>query len=122
MRSHLVFAALILIAAIATAQSLVQRAQHVARPRQNPFAHQPEAIAAGAKLFRQNCQSCHGRAGEGNGRRRTPPLRTPFVEEANPGTLFWILTNGSGSGSMPSFAHLPEPERWQLIAYLQREH
>ena len=30
------------------------------RARQNPFDSEANAVAAGAKLFRQNCTSCHG--------------------------------------------------------------
>jgi hypothetical protein len=30
-----------------------------------------------------------------------------------------VLTNGSLRGGMPSFASLPEPERWQIVEYLK---
>jgi hypothetical protein len=33
--------------------------------------------------------------------------------------MFWVLENGSLHHGMPSFAHLPAPERWQIITYLQ---
>jgi hypothetical protein len=39
--------------------------------------------------------------------------------DASPGTLFWVLRNGSLRRGMPSFAHLPEPARWQIITFLQ---
>ena len=31
----------------------------------NPFAGQPEAVAAGRKLFATSCSACHGANGEG---------------------------------------------------------
>jgi mono/diheme cytochrome c family protein len=62
---------------------------------------------------------CHGEAGRGNGRPHTPPLATPFVRKADPGTLFFILRNGSENHRMPSFSQIPEQQRWQIIAYLQ---
>jgi mono/diheme cytochrome c family protein len=102
-----------------SAQSLIQRAEKKASPMTNPFGHDSEALSAGAKLYKHECGACHGEAGKGTGRRRTPPLATPTVRNANPGTLFWILKNGSENSAMPSFAHVPEPERWQIIAYLQ---
>jgi mono/diheme cytochrome c family protein len=85
----------------------------------NPLASHDGTRQAGAKLFKRDCAYCHGEAGKGNGRRRTPPLATNFVVQANPGTLFWVLKNGSENGGMPSFAHMPEPQRWQIITYLQ---
>ena len=41
------------------------------------------------------------------------------MHQASAGALFWILKNGSLRHGMPSFAHLPEPERWQIITYLR---
>jgi mono/diheme cytochrome c family protein len=107
-----------LLAGNAQAQSLIQRTAKVAPPLTNPFADQQEAALAGKKLYRKNCSACHGVTGGGDAK-HTPPLTTPFVKRADPGTLFMILKNGSENQSMPSFAHLPEPQRWQIIAYLQ---
>ena len=101
-------------------QSLVQKASKVAVKRENPYEGCERARLAGAKLFRQNCEPCHGENAKGNARRGTPPLATPLVHDAEPGTLFWILTNGSANHRMPSFAHLPEGQRWQIITYLKR--
>jgi hypothetical protein len=42
-----------------------------------------------------------------------------MVRQAKPGTLYWILRNGSLCRGMPSFAHLPEDQRWQIITFLQ---
>jgi mono/diheme cytochrome c family protein len=100
-------------------QSLLQRASVLAERRTNPYAGYGNARRAGEKLFRRECSGCHGEAGTGNGRWRTPPLATPLVRRADPGTLFWILRNGSGSHRMPSFSHLPEQQRWQIITYVQ---
>ncbi len=114
-----VVSAVFLFVSAVAAQSLLQRAARLAQHRTNPFAGQGSAVQAGAKLFRRECWGCHGPNGEGNGRPHTPPLKTPLVMRADPGTLFWVLENGSENHSMPSFSHLPEPERWQIIAYLQ---
>jgi hypothetical protein len=40
------------------------------------------------------------------------------VQQAPAGALFWSLANGSLNHGMPSFAHLPEPQRWQIVTFL----
>ncbi len=87
------------------------------RIRINPLAGQPEAIAAGAKLYRNNCAQCHG--ADGNGRGGRPSLRTPRVIASSDGELAWLLKNGSPWKGMPGWAKLPEPQRWQIIAYVR---
>ena len=87
------------------------------RARVNPYAGQPEAIAAGKLLFEENCAKCHGSdAEERHGR---PSLRSERVAHATDGELAWLLRNGSRRKGMPSWSSLPEPERWQLIAFLR---
>jgi mono/diheme cytochrome c family protein len=108
--------ALALAAAGATG-SLIERAAARQSRRTNPLANSEEALLAGAKLYAHECASCHGANREGGA--KAPPLAQPEVLEAAPGTLFWILRNGSLRRGMPSFAHLPEPTRWQIVAFLQ---
>ena len=105
------------IAGAARVGSLVQRAPEAAVALENPMAGQADANRAGAKLFVRECAACHGSHGEGIG--KAPPLSQPEVVDAPPGTLFWILKNGSLHTGMPSFAHLPEPQRWQIVSYLK---
>lgn len=85
--------------------------------RANPYAGKPDAIAAGARLFADHCAQCHGR--DALGHKKRPSLRTPEVQEAADGELFWLLRNGSLWRGMPSWSSLPEPVRWQLIAYVK---
>ena len=87
------------------------------RARINPMASQPDAVAAGAKLYRNNCAQCHGPEGSGRGNR--PSLRSPRVIASTDGELAWLLRNGNPRKGMPSWANLPEPQRWQIIAYLR---
>jgi len=58
----------------------------------------------------------NGRKAEGS--EKAPPLRNAEVQQAPAGCLFWILQNGSLRHGMPSFAHVPEPQRWQIITFL----
>lgn len=95
---------------------LLQRVPPQAAQRQNPLAGSEWDRQAGAKLFQQHCAACHGHNAMGIG--KAPPLGIPRVHQAAPGKLFWILKNGSLRRGMPSFAHLPEEERWQIVTYL----
>ncbi|HLK06802.1 MAG TPA: cytochrome c [Candidatus Angelobacter sp.] len=87
------------------------------RTRENPFAGRPEAVAAGAKLFRQNCSTCHG--SEALGTKKYPNLHTEQVRAATDGELEWLLKNGSMKNGMPSWSKLPEQQRWQIVAFLK---
>jgi mono/diheme cytochrome c family protein len=85
--------------------------------RNNPLERDPEAVAAGAKLFDLHCAECHGELAEGG--KKAPSLREPEVQQAAPGTLFWLLTNGVVRRGMPVWSKLPEPQRWQLVSYIK---
>jgi mono/diheme cytochrome c family protein len=98
-------------------ESLVDRAPTSAAEKRNPFEGSERAERAGAKLYTQQCASCHGSHREGG--KKAPPLSQPEVQKAPPGRLFWVLRNGSIHQGMPSFAHLPEAQRWQIVTYLQ---
>ena len=109
-----------LLAAIACVrgEDLMEHAQRVAVAMNNPLDGQERAQHAGAKLFARECASCHGRNGVG-GIGTAPPLRQKEVYDAPPGALFWILRNGALHHGMPSFAHMPEAQRWQIITWLK---
>ncbi len=87
------------------------------RARHNPCESNPSAAAGGAKLFKQNCSSCHG--DDASGRDNHPSLLSDRVRAATPGELQWLLTNGSMKNGMPSWSRLPEPQRWQIVSYLK---
>jgi len=88
-----------------------------ARLRNNPMEGDPQAVPVGRKLFGQHCAECHGAKGEGS--KKAPSLRVEEVEQAAPGALFWILTNGVVRRGMPVWSKLPEPQRWNLVSYIQ---
>ncbi len=84
----------------------------------NPFAGQPAAIAGGSKLFADHCAKCHGPDALGRGKR--PSLRSARVQkEATEGDIFWLLKNGNLAKGMPNWSAIPEPSRWQIIAYVK---
>ena len=88
-----------------------------ARAKKNPFEGDMQAVAAGGKLFEQHCADCHGR--KAGGARKGPSLLRKEVQQATPGTLFWVLTNGVVRRGMPDWSKLPEQQRWQIVAFLE---
>ena len=108
---------LVLAGAVLPAQTPVQSAPPSASSKSNPFDDDEGVRRAGAKLFSRECAPCHGANAEGIG--KALPLRQPEVYQAAPGVLFWVLKNGSIYQGMPSFAQLPEPQRWEIITFLR---
>jgi mono/diheme cytochrome c family protein len=90
-----------------------------------------DSIAVGGRLYPENCRSCHGQAGKGDG----PVAKTLSVPPADltaghlwghsDGELFWWLSHGIEGPEgdalvMPGFAAtLSEDERWNLIDFIR---
>jgi mono/diheme cytochrome c family protein len=87
------------------------------RSRPNPMASDHNAVAAGGILFEQHCSECHGK--DAGGSRRGPSLLRDRVQEAPPGAVFWLVTNGVVRHGMPVWSKLPEPQRWQIVSYIK---
>jgi mono/diheme cytochrome c family protein len=91
------------------------------RDRTNPYGNQPDAIAAGQRVFHDHCAHCHGEDAEGTKKR--PSLRTERVQQqTTEGDLHWLLVNGYMSHGMPSWSKLGDPQIWQVITYLRSLH
>ena len=86
--------------------------------RPNPLVGQPDAVAAGALVFREHCQRCHQANAQGDGHKR-PSLRSQAIRSLSDGDLEWFLRQGDLRHGMPSWSNLPLAQRWQLIAYLR---
>jgi len=105
------------IVCLAADGSWLKHVPEADRQRINPLAGQAEAIAAGGRMFEDHCAKCHGYDALGRGKR--PSLRSNRVQHATDGEIFWLLKNGNLGKGMPTWAALPEPMRWQIIAYLK---
>ncbi len=81
----------------------------------NPYEGDEAAARAGGKLVAKECRSCHVEKGLA----KAPRLDAVRVRDASAGALYWVLRNGSLHRGMPSFAHLPEAQRWQIVEYLK---
>ncbi len=97
--------------------SEIGKAPEKARAKSNPLEKDPDAVAAGRVLFEQRCAECHGDNAEGS--KKGPSLRATEIQNAEPGAIFWILTNGVVRKGMPVWSKLPEPQRWQLVRFIK---
>lgn len=78
-------------------------------------------IARGWALYQENCASCHGKTGQGNGPDAAgidpPPVNFTDRERAGQRSLFGlyqVVTQGIGGTKMKSFRDFPEQDRWAL--------
>lgn len=83
----------------------------------NPYAGENSAVAGGATLYSAHCASCHGADGQGTG--NVPALAQDTIRKVPDGEVFWFITRGSVQNGMPSWAKLPEQQRWQLVSFLK---
>ena len=94
-------------------------AQHEDEKKQtfkHPAFSDPQAIAAGKKLFATSCAACHGAGGQGG---RGPNLVQrgvwhPLEEEA----LFKTIQKGVPGADMPP-TNLPEDQLWRIASYVR---
>jgi glucose/arabinose dehydrogenase len=87
-----------------------------AQKMKNPYEGNAAAAQAGKPLYARNCLSCHGKVGKGTG--NIPSLVDGKLDSVKPGEVFWFITKGSKENGMPSWAQLPEKERWQIVSYV----
>jgi mono/diheme cytochrome c family protein len=93
--------------------------------RANPIAVDDAALLAGMKLYRSNCEGCHG-GGRGPsewGAKFYPPV--PQFGARPPGRpdwqIVWIIENGlrySGMGGWKGM--MPEEDMWRVASFLSR--
>lgn len=102
---------------VAAQTSRFHNAPASAAQMKNPDAGNAQAAVAGKKLYAQNCAQCHGNNLQGMG--PAPTLLSPKVKHATPGELFWFVTNGDLNNGMPGWPQLPNPQRWQIVTFLE---
>jgi glucose/arabinose dehydrogenase len=88
-----------------------------AKEMKNPYDGQATAAAAGKTLYTRNCLACHGRSGQGTG--NVPSLVDGKLEGVPQGEIFWFITKGDKDNGMPSWAFLPEKDRWEIVSYVE---
>ncbi|MGB2742787.1 MAG: cytochrome c/FTR1 family iron permease [Cognaticolwellia sp.] len=83
------------------------------------------AVQNTQKLFQENCSSCHGPSGQGDGilAKGLSPEPTNFTDRERAMNrsllgLFDAISNGLDDTAMPAFTQLKEQERWSLAFYV----
>ena len=91
----------------------------------NPFPPTAHSLDTGQRVYAQNCQSCHGVAGRGDGPQAAglnpPPLdlvvHAPLHSD---GALFGFIENGIPGTAMPPLGgKLTDEEIWHVINYIR---
>ena len=91
------------------------------RERFNPYLDQPDAVAAGRRIYLDHCAHCHGN--DADGTKKRPSLKSTRVQQqATDGDLHWLLVNGNRGQGMPSWVKLGDPQIWQVICYVKSLH
>ncbi len=91
--------------------------------RKNPIAYNSESVAQGAKLFKQNCVSCHGDKADGKGpagmMMNPRPADLTAMSGGHPDGDFAYKIK-TGRGGMPPWKNiLNDTQVWQLVNYIQ---
>ena len=96
---------------------------------QSPPKTDAATIRAGKELFADNCASCHGEKGLGDGEAgkelNPKPANLAMIQGkwiATDGFYMWAISEGGEKlkTGMPAFKDaLSENERWQIISYLK---
>ncbi|SDO72167.1 c-type cytochrome [Desulforhopalus singaporensis] len=91
----------------------------------SPLAVDDVVVAAGKKVYQENCGFCHGGALEGKsadqaGLAKGPPNLIKSFKAHGEGDFFWKIKEGRGD--MPSFKEELSPDQiWSVIGYISSE-
>ncbi|HEY4798649.1 MAG TPA: FKBP-type peptidyl-prolyl cis-trans isomerase [Bacteroidia bacterium] len=93
----------------------------------SPVASDAKSISDGKDIFTENCKSCHGAKGKGDGTKAVnieiscKDFSSDAFAKQSDGALFYKITEGRKP--MPSFKEkLSDNERWLVIAYIRTLH
>lgn len=91
-----------------------------AKAMRNPLDSTGANLSPGLKLYRENCESCHGYDGRGatklsSGLYPQPvDLQNDSTTRKTDGELFYFIRNGVRNTAMPGW-QLPDEQTWQLV-------
>ena len=91
----------------------------------NPVKSDAESISAGKEIWSKHCQSCHGKAGKGDGPKAAqlktlpPDFTKAEFQKQTDGALFY--KSSEGREDMPSFKKkIPDQDDiWSAINYMR---
>jgi mono/diheme cytochrome c family protein len=90
----------------------------------NPVKSDDAAIKEGKELYGQQCKSCHGAKGKGDGTKAEKidiscgDFSSAEFQKQTDGEIYWRTTEGRKP--MPSFKEkLSDNERWAIVNYMR---
>ncbi|HEX6292255.1 MAG TPA: CopD family protein [Herpetosiphonaceae bacterium] len=93
---------------------------------ENPLSATPEVLAAGRQIYQQNCVSCHGETGRGDGpaARSLPGLPADFTQQHfvthTDAEIFGWIKSGKPGTVMPAFGEdLSDEQIWQVVTHIR---
>lgn len=116
-----------LLVAIAVAQDAKPGAEEWVAParaakKKNPVAADEASIGRAKQLYVQECLSCHGASGKGDGpgikdlEKKPEDLSLAKAQEQSDGALFWKISEGRKP--MPALGEKwTENQRWDVVNY-----
>ncbi len=100
---------------------------------EEPETKTKPSVERGREVYQNHCAACHGATGKGDG--VAAPYSSPKPRNLTKGQyklrttrygkiptdedIFKIITLGLNGTAMPGWKHLPESDRWSLVAYLK---
>ncbi|MBK8781746.1 MAG: cytochrome c [Anaerolineales bacterium] len=84
-----------------------------------------DAAAAGAEVFKTNCESCHGPLGKGDGPAGaaldpTPKDLSVLQVSAGDDFLYWRINTGKeGTGMVAWKGTLTDEQIWQVVSFIR---
>ena len=108
---------------VATLRGSITRATGIEEEIAPP---QPPSPERGAAIFQENCASCHGSRGDGQGpdSARLDPKPANFTDSAfmrgeTPNDFFHVITLGKRGSAMPAWGDvLSLQERWDVLSFV----
>ncbi len=99
-------------------------APETAKAVENPLTLDNKAVEKGKTLFAQQCATCHGNSGKGDGPagkylgKPLPDFTGAEFQDQTDGEIFWKIT--TGKAPMPTFEKmLTDEQRWQVINFIR---
>jgi len=91
----------------------------------NPFIDKISSAFHGGIIFNQNCASCHGNEGTGNGPAGASLIPKPDnltsneIAKRSDGEVFLNISDGATGVMIPWKFILSENQRWHLVDYIR---